>query len=78
MLLPGALGRNRTYDLRFRKPLLYPLSYEGGDGAKCGAKFAATPHVIYKEVTSASHGRGRSAEHDSYVLAAEGDSRTKS
>ena len=30
MLLPGALGRNRTYDLRFRKPLLYPLSYEGG------------------------------------------------
>ena len=26
----GALGRNRTCDLRFRKPLLYPLSYEGG------------------------------------------------
>ena len=25
-----ALGRNRTCDLRFRKPLLYPLSYEGG------------------------------------------------
>ena len=22
-----------------------------GDGAKCGAKFAATPHVIYVEVT---------------------------
>ena len=39
----GALGRNRTCDLRFRKPLLYPLSYEGGDGAKCGAKLAATP-----------------------------------
>ena len=34
---------DRTCDLRFRKPLLYPLSYEGGDGAKCGAKFAATP-----------------------------------
>ena len=51
MLLPGALGRNRTYDLRFRKPLLYPLSYEGGDGAKCGAKFADTLHVIYIEVT---------------------------
>jgi hypothetical protein len=31
--------------------LLYPLSYEGGDGAKCGAKFADTPHVIYGEVT---------------------------
>jgi hypothetical protein len=26
----GAHGRNRTYDLRFRKPLLYPLSYVGG------------------------------------------------
>ena len=46
-----ALGRNRTCDLRFRKPLLYPLSYEGGDGAKYGAKFADTPHVIYIEVT---------------------------
>ena len=23
----GAPGRNRTYDLRFRKPTLYPLSY---------------------------------------------------
>ena len=33
---------DRTCDLRFRKPLLYPLSYEGGDGAKCGAKFADT------------------------------------
>ena len=26
----GAPGMNRTCDLRFRKPLLYPLSYEGG------------------------------------------------
>jgi hypothetical protein len=25
-----------------------------GDGAKCGALFATTPHVIYTEVTSAS------------------------
>jgi hypothetical protein len=25
----GAPGRNRTSDTRFRKPLLYPLSYEG-------------------------------------------------
>ena len=24
-----APGRNRTYDTRFRKPVLYPLSYEG-------------------------------------------------
>ena len=26
----SALGWNRTSDLRFRKPTLYPLSYEGG------------------------------------------------
>ena len=25
--------------------------HEGEDGAKCGAKFADTPHVIYIEVT---------------------------
>ena len=31
--------------------MLYPLSYEGGDGAKCGAKFADTPCVISIEVT---------------------------
>ena len=38
---------------QFRKPLLYPLSYEGGDGAKCGAKFAATPHVIFGKASGA-------------------------
>jgi hypothetical protein len=27
--LPSAPGRNRTSDTRFRKPVLYPLSYEG-------------------------------------------------
>jgi hypothetical protein len=27
----GAPGRIRTCDTRFRKPLLYPLSYEGDD-----------------------------------------------
>ena len=30
----SALGRNRTCDTRFRKPMLYPLSYEGG---RCGS-----------------------------------------
>ena len=30
LVLLGAPGRNRTYDLRFRKPLLYPLSYGSG------------------------------------------------
>ena len=29
----GALGWNRTSDTRFRKPVLYPLSYEGGLGS---------------------------------------------
>src|SRR5205823_2997880 len=28
-----APGRNRTCDTRFRKPLLYPLSYEGHEGS---------------------------------------------
>jgi hypothetical protein len=28
----GALGRIRTCDTGFRKPVLYPLSYEGGMG----------------------------------------------
>ena len=37
--------------------MLYPLSYEGGDGAKCGAKFAATPCAIKDKVTSASEMR---------------------
>ena len=27
--IPGAPGRIRTCDARFRKPTLYPLSYEG-------------------------------------------------
>ena len=31
-----ALGRTRTSDTRFRKPVLYPLSYEGGMGWKRG------------------------------------------
>ncbi len=28
-LVQRALGQNRTADTRFRKPLLYPLSYKG-------------------------------------------------
>ena len=31
-LLPGAPGRIRTCGARFRKPLLYPLSYGGPGG----------------------------------------------
>jgi hypothetical protein len=44
---------DRTCDLRFRKPLLYPLSYEGGDGAKCGAKFAATCCITVDKASAA-------------------------
>ena len=29
--IAGAPGRNRTYDKRIRRPLLYPLSYGGGE-----------------------------------------------
>ena len=50
----GAPGRDRTCDLRFRKPLLYPLSYGGGDGAKWGAKFTDTRRIILVEATSGS------------------------
>ena len=37
-VLFSAPGRNRTCDTRFRKPMLYPLSYRGGAGAKGGRK----------------------------------------
>ena len=42
-LLSGAPGKNRTCDLRFRKPLLYPLSYGGEPagiaGESCTPRF---------------------------------------
>ena len=37
----SALGMIRTCDTRFRKPMLYPLSYEGGAGAKRGRQLLA-------------------------------------
>ena len=49
----GAPGMNRTCDLRFRKPLLYPLSYRGGDGAKCGAKLTNTVCTVVRKATEA-------------------------
>ncbi len=33
----GALGQIRTGDTRFRKPVLYPLSYEGSDLSVSGS-----------------------------------------
>ena len=37
----GAPGRIRTCDARFRKPTLYPLSYEGEPGGRAGDPVAA-------------------------------------
>ena len=36
-----ALGRIRTSDTRFRKPMLYPLSYEGGECVSAGQTLSA-------------------------------------
>ncbi|MEY4228838.1 MAG: hypothetical protein RLZ84_1430 [Actinomycetota bacterium] len=62
----GAPGRDRTCDLRFRKPLLYPLSYGGGDGAR-GAEFTTTPQVISIEVTSVSKPQLRTTPRRSHI-----------
>ena len=42
--LYGALGRIRTCDTRFRKPMLYPLSYEGG----MPGRIATNPRPSYR------------------------------
>ena len=41
-----ALDRNRTCDLRYRKPTLYPLSYEGA--AAVAAKGNENEHSRYR------------------------------
>ena len=41
----GAPGRNRTCDTRFRKPLLYPLSYEGVGTRSGPASGVSVPRV---------------------------------
>ena len=43
--LIGAPGTTRTCDLRFRKPLLYPLSY-GGVGWQLGLQLATALNAI--------------------------------
>src|SRR5205807_6269927 len=55
-----APGRNRTYDTRFRKPVLYPLSYEGGACVKRGRKPVAEPRSSFGTSILAV-GAGRSA-----------------
>ena len=51
----GAPGRIRTSDLRFRKPLLYPLSYGSGYGARRGAKLAGTVRTVLMGQVTGSH-----------------------
>ena len=38
----GALGQIRTADTRFRRAVLYPLSYEGGAWPELAARVAET------------------------------------
>jgi hypothetical protein len=59
----GALGRNRTCDTRFRKPVLYPLSYEGrGRGRGLDKSWERTPVLsllgqVHRRVYRCSAGR---------------------
>src|SRR5438445_10452240 len=55
-----APGRNRTYDTRFRKPVLYPLSYEGGACINRGRKPVAELRSSFGTSILAA-GPGRSA-----------------
>lgn len=61
----SALDRNRTCDLRYRKPALYPLSYEGDAGGPAaventslgsdeptrGARIRCGPHAASAALT---------------------------
>jgi hypothetical protein len=46
-ILLGAPGRIRTCDARFRKPTLYPLSYEGGAWRKPSRKASQFPKWVF-------------------------------
>jgi hypothetical protein len=48
-------GKIRTCDLRFRKPLLYPLSYEG-QGLICLILTASTMDIIHLRILPAAMG----------------------
>ena len=48
-----APGRNRTYDLRFRKPSLYPLSYGGEDCSDCASEMIRSGRSTQFERVSA-------------------------
>lgn len=47
----GALGRIRTCDTRLRRPLLYPLSYEGSTAGACSAPDPATAQPTWQAVS---------------------------
>jgi hypothetical protein len=51
-----APGRTRTYDARFRKPTLYPLSYGGKLGIWSSAR-PSVPALSYNPASPFSHGR---------------------
>ena len=42
----GALGQIRTADTRFRRAVLYPLSYEGGAGLKPSLSRSLGPRAL--------------------------------
>ena len=67
--LVGAPGRTRTCDTRFRKPLLYPLSYEGrfastsGSPVNGGAMLLTYPDgaAAVRDAMALNEGTGRRA-----------------
>lgn len=54
----GAPGRNRTYDKRIRRPLLYPLSYRGVGGG------STIPQAIRRQSAALRISRGPSGVFD--------------
>src|SRR6266516_5909690 len=62
----GAPGRNRTCDTRFRKPLLFPLSYEGeGEGWRNhGGKPPVRPSLLRLKCKRSASTRRPSANSD--------------
>ena len=48
---------NRTCDLRFRKPSLYPLSYGGKQWCALRYEIAVTPRAIYQNDTHQNYAR---------------------
>ena len=60
----GALGRNRTCDTRFRKPVLYPLSYEGDEGAASNSATTTCALLAWRQQSKRSRTVGSDAVGD--------------